>query len=233
MAAAWCTAPASSLSPRSPSLSPRSLALSLCPSGRLKLSLQKGWRSRTNPRSSPSCCQTSDLLQVPLSKHPFNRLTSDLRSEQASPAVHVAEEEEGRKKCAEEKPKNTVPESTSNLLLLSRRRRRLEATQSAKRESSRPSPPKFSPALRSRAGEGLHAPMASVLGNSSRASGAQGGQVKCKLKRRRRRRSKRKEVVRNLGGGTGAHRRSSPCVRCRFSPSQLRAPGAAAARIQI
>lgn len=34
--------------------------------------------------------------------------------------------------------------------------------------------------------------MASVLGNSSRASGAQGGQVKCKLKRRRRRRSKRK-----------------------------------------
>ncbi|CAJ1081784.1 double-stranded RNA-specific editase B2 [Xyrichtys novacula] len=37
--------------------------------------------------------------------------------------------------------------------------------------------------------------MASVLGNSSRASGAQGGQVKCKLKRRRRRRSKRKEKV--------------------------------------
>lgn len=34
--------------------------------------------------------------------------------------------------------------------------------------------------------------MASVLGNSGRASGAQGGQVKCKLKRRRRRRSKRK-----------------------------------------
>lgn len=35
--------------------------------------------------------------------------------------------------------------------------------------------------------------MASVLGNSSRASGAhQSGQVKCKLKRRRRRRSKRK-----------------------------------------
>ncbi|XP_037612935.1 double-stranded RNA-specific editase B2 [Sebastes umbrosus] len=37
--------------------------------------------------------------------------------------------------------------------------------------------------------------MASVLGNNSRASGAQGGQVKCKLKRRRRRRSKRKEKV--------------------------------------
>ncbi|XP_035801924.2 double-stranded RNA-specific editase B2 isoform X2 [Amphiprion ocellaris] len=37
--------------------------------------------------------------------------------------------------------------------------------------------------------------MASVLGNSSRASGAQSGQVKCKLKRRRRRRSKRKEKV--------------------------------------
>lgn len=34
--------------------------------------------------------------------------------------------------------------------------------------------------------------MASVLGNNSRASGAQSGQVKCKLKRRRRRRSKRK-----------------------------------------
>lgn len=34
--------------------------------------------------------------------------------------------------------------------------------------------------------------MASLLGNSSRASGAQSGQVKCKLKRRRRRRSKRK-----------------------------------------
>lgn len=43
------------------------------------------------------------------------------------------------------------------------------------------------PALRSKA-----ALMASVLGNSSRASGAQSGQVKCKLKRRRRRRSKRK-----------------------------------------
>ncbi|XP_040921183.1 double-stranded RNA-specific editase B2 [Toxotes jaculatrix] len=37
--------------------------------------------------------------------------------------------------------------------------------------------------------------MASVLGNNSRASGAQSGQVKCKLKRRRRRRSKRKEKV--------------------------------------
>ncbi|KAM9713258.1 double-stranded RNA-specific editase B2 isoform 2-T2 [Menidia menidia] len=37
------------------------------------------------------------------------------------------------------------------------------------------------------------APMASVLGNGGRASGAQSGQVKCKLKRRRRRRSKRKE----------------------------------------
>ncbi|XP_034027763.1 double-stranded RNA-specific editase B2 isoform X2 [Thalassophryne amazonica] len=35
--------------------------------------------------------------------------------------------------------------------------------------------------------------MASVLGNSGRASAAQSGQVKCKLKRRRRRRSKRKE----------------------------------------
>lgn len=34
--------------------------------------------------------------------------------------------------------------------------------------------------------------MASLLGNGGRASGAQGGQVKCKLKRRRRRRSKRK-----------------------------------------
>ncbi|XP_033841702.1 double-stranded RNA-specific editase B2 [Periophthalmus magnuspinnatus] len=37
--------------------------------------------------------------------------------------------------------------------------------------------------------------MASVLGNSSRASGPQSGQMKCKLKRRRRRRSKRKEKV--------------------------------------
>ncbi|XP_056868144.1 double-stranded RNA-specific editase B2 isoform X1 [Takifugu flavidus] len=37
--------------------------------------------------------------------------------------------------------------------------------------------------------------MASLLGNGGRASGAQGGQVKCKLKRRRRRRSKRKEKV--------------------------------------
>ncbi|XP_041824473.1 double-stranded RNA-specific editase B2 [Melanotaenia boesemani] len=37
--------------------------------------------------------------------------------------------------------------------------------------------------------------MASVLGNSSRASGAQGGQVRCKLRRRRRRRPKRKEKV--------------------------------------
>ncbi|KAK2886214.1 double-stranded RNA-specific editase B2 [Channa argus] len=37
--------------------------------------------------------------------------------------------------------------------------------------------------------------MASVLGNNSRASGAQSGQVKCKLKRRRRRRCKRKEKV--------------------------------------
>ncbi|XP_068160063.1 double-stranded RNA-specific editase B2 isoform X1 [Antennarius striatus] len=37
--------------------------------------------------------------------------------------------------------------------------------------------------------------MASVLGNSSRASGAQSGQVKCKLRRRRRRRCKRKEKV--------------------------------------
>ncbi|CAL8401147.1 unnamed protein product [Gadus morhua 'NCC'] len=34
--------------------------------------------------------------------------------------------------------------------------------------------------------------MASVLGNNSRASGAQSGQVKCKFKRRRRRRCKRK-----------------------------------------
>ncbi|XP_035981332.1 double-stranded RNA-specific editase B2-like isoform X1 [Fundulus heteroclitus] len=34
--------------------------------------------------------------------------------------------------------------------------------------------------------------MASVLGNSSRASGAPSGQVRCKLKRRRRRRSKRR-----------------------------------------
>lgn len=34
--------------------------------------------------------------------------------------------------------------------------------------------------------------MASLLGNGSRASGTQSGQVKCKLKRRRRRRSKRK-----------------------------------------
>ncbi|XP_008305894.1 double-stranded RNA-specific editase B2 [Cynoglossus semilaevis] len=37
--------------------------------------------------------------------------------------------------------------------------------------------------------------MASVLGNGSRASGAQSGQMKCKLKRRRRRRCKRKEKV--------------------------------------
>ncbi|KAM9827793.1 double-stranded RNA-specific editase B2 [Neosynchiropus ocellatus] len=37
--------------------------------------------------------------------------------------------------------------------------------------------------------------MASVLGNGSRTSGAQSGQLKCKLKRRRRRRCKRKEKV--------------------------------------
>lgn len=40
--------------------------------------------------------------------------------------------------------------------------------------------------------------MASVLGNNSRASGAQSGQVKCKLKRRRRRRSKRKGTTLQL-----------------------------------
>lgn len=76
--------------------------------------------------------------------------------------------------------------------------------------------------------------MASVLGNSSRASGAQSGQVKCKLKRRRRRRSKRKgttlqhfffsppflrvslfaaraEVVRTLAGAS--ERAAAPPVR--------------------
>lgn len=53
--------------------------------------------------------------------------------------------------------------------------------------------------------------MASVLGNSSRASGAQGGQVKCKLKRRRRRRSKRK-------GTTLQH-------FCAFALSSLRSAG--------
>ncbi|XP_029934618.1 double-stranded RNA-specific editase B2 [Myripristis murdjan] len=52
--------------------------------------------------------------------------------------------------------------------------------------------------------------MASVLGNNSRASGAQSGQVKCKLKRRRRRRSKRKEKVSMLSALIAPFKYMSP-----------------------
>lgn len=91
--------------------------------------------------------------------------------------------------------------------------------------------------------------MASVLGNNSRASGAQGGQVKCKLKKRRRRRSKRKgktlphlfpspffffafpsiflqlraEVARTLAGAL--ERTAARATPRRFSPLQLRGGG--------
>ncbi|XP_057679805.1 double-stranded RNA-specific editase B2 isoform X3 [Corythoichthys intestinalis] len=70
--------------------------------------------------------------------------------------------------------------------------------------------------------------MASVLGNNSRASGAQGGQVKCKLKRRRRRRSKRKEkqheslrIFTQTGPLKGRGRRKSAGVRATATHSSL------------
>ncbi|XP_059901749.1 double-stranded RNA-specific editase B2-like [Gadus macrocephalus] len=52
--------------------------------------------------------------------------------------------------------------------------------------------------------------MASVLGNNSRASGAQSGQVKCKFKRRRRRRCKRKEKVSMLSALIAPFKYMSP-----------------------
>ncbi|XP_015210106.1 double-stranded RNA-specific editase B2 [Lepisosteus oculatus] len=52
--------------------------------------------------------------------------------------------------------------------------------------------------------------MASVLGNSTRASGTPNSQLKCKFKRRRRRRSKRKERVSMLSAFIGPFKYLSP-----------------------
>lgn len=94
-------------------------------------------------------------------------------------------------KKKEREPK-IYPESTSNPRTL----RYQKATESEARQVQRrvepPSPKLF---LRFAPKAAL---MASVLGNNSRASGAQSGQVKCKLKRRRRRRSKRKGTTLQL-----------------------------------
>lgn len=84
--------------------------------------------------------------------------------------------------------------------------------------------------------------MASLLGNGSRASGAQSGQVKCKLKRRRRRRSKRKgTTLPRFGtcrpllsffvpGRGGAHLGGSSQ---RYSPRKSRSHAAAPRRLHF
>lgn len=84
--------------------------------------------------------------------------------------------------------------------------------------------------------------MASLLGNGSRASGAQSGQVKCKLKRRRRRRSKRKGTTLPrfrtcrpplsffVPGRGGAHLGGSSQ---RYSPRKSRSHAAAPRRLHF